>query len=636
MAKLVIKLDLETTADGGPNNDSPEAHWRVNKVLMCGWSCINTGLVMDSNVNKLCDTVQNNIDIGNEVTLVAHNAKFDIKYLMRDRPDVQWEKVHVWDTMTWEYRQSGHFVKFSSLEDTALRRGVKFKKQLDLGALIAKGVKMQDIPSGQLRDYLEEDVRVLSQVYEEQYNLMDGWDMDYILPLAEMELNGLHINKNRAMTMLIDETKKMDAIQDKLEEYIKVCCEWQDGSPIVDEDFSNKIGTKSKYIKATAARTISFLLTGEPEELKITNKWRAQYKAGCQPYYDTVTMPLPTVFKDANHLGYPVGEEVLGSLNDWISSFALRHRSASKLVGTYLAPFLSVSGVQDCVYPKLNTTTTGTGRLSSSAPNGQNIPPVIRALVEPREAGDSIIEIDFSQLEIVGVACVSGCKELINDLCNGVDVHYRSGKKVFGWTDPSDMTEKDRKVVKNVNFGLLYGGKAGGLAKQTGVSKDIVQALIDSFYEAYPGIKTWQKQVFTEVTQHMYPHHISDRGEQVYAAEYNDSFSGRRFLFVEQKAPSWIRAKTGRGFSFSPQQTSNYPIQGFAGGDIVMIALTELWRAMRGYVKFIMTVHDSIIMEGHDTSNLRQAMDEACEAVKKRFNLPVDLKYDVTTGQHWS
>lgn len=628
---MIIKyyFDLECTVHGGVKGTSPEAQWNNNKVLLCGWTdSKHYGIHIDDTVNPLCNSIIRTIESGDTPELTAHNAKFDIKWLMRERPDVDWTKCKVHDTMTYEYRESGQFDKLISLEKLAKKYNVPFKKSLDLGALLKAGVQMEDIPISELTAYLEDDVKVLKSIADRQtYN----WDMDYILPLAEMELNGLTIDRTQATTLYAVLATTVDEIEQKMIGYIKAHCCWQDGTDILDQDFTDTIGTKSKYIKPTAARTLSFLLTGNPASLKITNKWHVRWRGLFSPVFDV----LPDCFENPTHLGYPVGEEVLSQLNHWIPTKALEHRIANKVLGTYVSPFLEVSALQGTIHPKLNTTITATGRLSSSSPNGQNIPPSCRELIVPAAVKGSMVEVDFSQLEIVAVACVSGCPELQRDIKDGVDVHYRSGKSVFGWKTPADMNEKDRKVVKNVNFGLLYGGKPGGLAKQTGVDREIVQELMDSFYDAYPGVRQWQKDVFTVVTGNLQASHI-DEGEQVYSSEWTEPFSGRKFKFVEQKLPKWLAQRTKRKFGFSPMQTSNYPIQGFAGGDIVMFALTQLWRELHGRVRFVMTVHDSIIMEAKSTDIVRHAMDRACKDTVTYFGLPTDLKYDITVGQHWS
>lgn len=331
-----------------------------------------------------------------------------------------------------------------------------------------------------------------------------------------------------------------------------------------------------------------------------------------------------------------MGEGILSQLNDHISTKILEYRSANKLLSTYISPFLHISSVQGTIYPKLNTTVTASGRLSSSSPNGQNVPPEARALIKAKD-GNELVEIDFSQLEVVASACVTGCKALQGALSNGEDIHYNSGQGIMGWRSPSDMTKEDRTLVKNVNFGAIYGGKAGGLAKQTGVDRGKIQKLIDAFYTKYPQVARWQRNLFEEIVSNMEPYKIQG-GEQTYYSKYTEPFSGRKFVFKEVASPDWLRKKTGRGWSFSPNQIYNYPIQGFAGGDIVMYALTEFWRIIKKRddgVKFRMTVHDSILVEAGYGYALSTAMRLACTNTEKHFNLPVKLSFEEKRGTTW-
>ena len=200
MANKYIFLDLETTHCGGPDGDSPEAHWIKNSVVLCG--CMShTDVLVSPSVDDLCHYIMGQLEQGQTPVLVAHNAKFDIKYLMRDMPMVPWHKVKVWDTMTWEYRYSGHTEKFISLEKACAKHGIPMKKSLDLGALIAKGIKVEDIDRDQLKAYLIEDVQAVKQLFEAQRATGYECDMDYILPLAEMELNGLTIDMGKTQAL---------------------------------------------------------------------------------------------------------------------------------------------------------------------------------------------------------------------------------------------------------------------------------------------------------------------------------------------------------------------------------------------------------------------------------------------------
>ena len=648
MANDTFFVDLETTANGGPSGKSPEAHWRSNKVLLCGWQMHNETIQINDNVYALCAAIRDTIDIGRTPVIVAHNAKFDLKYLMRDVPQHvggspnMWRSVKVWDTMTWEYLHSGHITKFAALEQTAQRYGVQFKKTLDLGALIAAGVKMEDIDINDLKTYLFDDVVALRSIWAAQYALNEQFDMNYLLPLCEMELNGLYIDEPQLNTLFMTLQQTVDYEDMLMMKHIVASCEWQNGDPIdIMEDFTEGIGLKSKVIKPHSRRTLSFLLTGEPSVLKITDKWQVSYKSGLEPFHGWDQTLIPSYFQGKTHLGYEIDEHVLELDKSWITACTAGQRKANKILSTYLSPFLEhmkVSG--GTVHPKLNTTITATGRLSSSQPNGQNMPGIVRKLVAIKgnllsnNLSKKIYEIDFTQLEMVAVACISGCADMIHALRRGDDLHYLSGRKVYGWKDESDMTGPARKIVKQVNFGVLYGGKASGLSHQTGVRRDIIQNLIDGFYTAFPGVAIWQKDIFTEVVDQMVALDVKD-GVQRYGSLWTLPISGRKFMFQEAEAPGWLRKKTGRPWSFSPTHTSNYPIQGFAGGDIVMYALSWLWRN-HNTMRYLLTVHDSIIIEtAHTQHFVEQAVEDMCKATAKHFNLPLDLHCVVEGGTHW-
>lgn len=645
--EVLYFVDLETTVDGGPDHNNPEAHWKNNKVLLCGYAVGGNPIHVHSTVDVLAQCIQNGIEAGFEPTIVAHNAKFDLKYLMRDAPFVEWHKVSVWDTMTWQYLYSGHVSKFESLTDALDGWGIKYNKQLDLGDLLARGIKMQDIPTNELSEYLKEDVTYLRQLYFGQLTTKYTPFMDYILPLCEMELNGLPIDLDKATADSYDLIKDTTSIFDTFQAWLIQNCQWQDGSPLVPEDFSEMMGTKSKTIKPMSNRTISFILTGWPAQLKITEKWRVQYQYGCSHIYDLQTaQDFLKVYPDPpNQQGYPMSEDdLLNMVKEFgphkMVDLVLDYRTKNKLAGTYLLPFTHTAKVQGCIYPKLNTTVTGTGRLSSSAPNGQNIPPPARACIIPDNDEDELAEIDFSQLEMVACATLSADPQMIIDINTGEDLHFNTGRSVMGWKSPADMTDADRKIVKGVNFGVLYGGKATGLSKQTGVDKGLVQDLINNFYRRYPQVAVWQEQMKDYVNDYKEAHDIR-RGEQRHATTYTLPISNRKFTFVETEAPDWLRQRTGKTWTFSPQQIANYPIQGFAGGDLVMYALYWLWVVVRNTpeyadkVKFRMTVHDSILLQIRKGLPLTKLVEAMCSYTGQRYNLPVPLHCDIKTGNQW-
>lgn len=632
-----IYFDLECTVNGGVNKDSPEAHWDNNRCLVAGWK-VNYGPTVTGDLQHLADVIKS-VCLTHDVTLVAHNAKFDIKYLLRyHRNDIPWHKIHVWDTMTYEYRVSGHWQKFTSIGDACALRGIPLKKTLDLGAILKTGIKMEDIDTQTLEEYLVNDVLMLHELRRAQQRDNYDCDMDYILPLAEMELNGLRVDVPKAQQLCSTLQATCDARLLGVENYIRYNCCWQDGSVLSDDDFDPNVTPKGKYIKAMGARMTSFLLTGVPKTIKVTGKWELGFKVGKGAALENHIVQQHFGKAKITNLGYPMAEDVLSKINIPLCESVLEHRKAQKVLSTYVSPMLEQAALQGCIYPKLNTTVTNTGRLSSSNPNGQNMPTIVRDLIIPHDMGaDEMVEVDFDQLEIVGAACVSGDQVLQDHLKTGADTHYETGKSVMGWKYPSEMTKEDRTKVKNVNFGILYGGKANGLSHQTGVDIAIVKKLISSFYHNYPVVKKWQESVLEEIRTNMEPFGIKD-GEQVYASLYECPTSGRRYLFQQGKSPQWMRAQTGRSYSFSPQQAANYPIQGFCGGDIVMGTLYEMWSRVQQQsdpIKFVLTVHDSILLEVQRGWSIKTLLNQACTRVESKYNLPVPLSMSEERGPTW-
>ena len=624
MEKLTIYLDLETTARG-PDN-SPEAHYKENEVVLCGY-LLGDAITVTNSLDPLIRELSELMSFASDITLVAHNLKFDLKYLVREYPDFPWHKLKFYDTMTAEYLISGHSTKFISLEDAANTYGLEFEKSIDLGAYIAQGVDISDVDVQELTQYLEADVKVLKEIHFHQDTTCD---MDYILPLAKMEVNGLPLDVDKCKTLAKDLITSIDSHTELVSHMVLAAVEWDDHKPVDPEDF-----------KPLAPRTMSYILTGVPEHgIGGSAKAKRKLLLNQQPLLDEDS--IKRIWKDIKpnpHLGYPINHSVLDKLLTFplISNYKLA-KDKRKLLETYCNPFLTqAKDTGGTVHPKINTTATATGRLSSSNPNGQNIPPKARELFKSTEG--ELYEIDFAQLEIVGAATLSGCLDLRRDLLQGKDIHFETGRIVFGWQTPADMTKKDRKLVKNVNFGVLYGGGAKGLSEQTGQNINLIKQLIDAFYVKYPTIRQWQDEVLDAVKANSHPHGWIDYESYNRACWWIPHEHGRRkFTFTESKSPYWLKVKEGRSFSFKPTETKNYPIQGFAGGDIVMTALSILDSILSGTsAKLRMTVHDSIVVdwEKDKEEELRALMDHVVKYVREAFDIKVPLMFDIEHEVYW-
>jgi len=628
----VFTIDLETTVNGGPNGDSPEAHWPNNRVLLWGHKILGKAPCMEKTLKLLKESIEEALHFGHTVVIVGHNLKFDLKYCLRDIPSLPWENFDYYCTMHQDYVISGHEHKFSSLEESCGRWHVPFKKGLDLGALLRSGVKMEDIPDSDLIPYLADDLIGTEALHTAMRN--SGKVMDYSnhsLPLADMELTGLLLDrtrtKDRAARLVVEETKYTSRLY-ALAETVLIHA---DGTTVLPA-----------AIKLNAPRTISYLLTGQPTAgLTVPKKGKdIIFKVGHGPFLSLNDIRVLFGKAKANHLGYPVPAKKLTEVyNRAATEYAgvvLELRKVSKLLNTYMLPFLAATQTVTTVHPKYHMCSTNTGRLSSANPNGQNMPPDARDCFQAEY--EYFHEIDFKQLEIVALAMVSQDPQLIKDLQNGEDVHYNSGRSVMGWRQPSDMTDATRRTVKSVNFGLIFGGTANGLSYSTGIARSTVSALIKSFYKRYPGVEKWQEDFYKEVVNAMRPAGVVN-GEQLYDSKVMLHLSKRYFYFREHESPPWLRRKMGRAFSFKPTETKNYPVQGFAGGDIVMGALVELYKRLKSRnlrCKFRCTVHDSIGIDTDLTAGqLAGHMTVVCQQIRTRYNIPFNLEFDIKSGPYW-
>jgi len=255
------------------------------------------------------------------------------------------------------------------------------------------------------------------------------------------------------------------------------------------------------------------------------------------------------------------------------------------------------------------------------------------------------MDVDYKQLEVIGLAFISGCPDLIADIIEGKDVHNETWKKVKHLMPKHMRDDEQRRVVKGVNFGLIYGGGAKTISKESGLPMKIVKEIIKAFYGRYPGVREWQDSLQDQLTVLRETVGRTDKGFPRQMGILN-SITGRSYSFLTYDAPEWVRNKVT---SFSPTQLKNYPIQGFATGDVVPTVIGVLFRKLlnnprlRNLCLLVNTVHDSIILDCH-----KSILEEAYEVVKSTtegapsilkevfnidFNLP--LKVDITAGRNW-
>jgi DNA polymerase-1 len=297
----------------------------------------------------------------------------------------------------------------------------------------------------------------------------------------------------------------------------------------------------------------------------------------------------------------------------------LKYRTLAKLKSTY------VDALPEMINPKtgrlhtsLNQTVTATGRLSSSDPNLQNIP--IRTGVgrEIRQAfiaeqGSSLLSADYSQIELRILAHMSEDQGLIRTFQTDEDVHTRTASEIFGLV-PDEITPEMRRKAKAVNFGIIYGISAFGLAQDIGVSTNEAKRYIDSYLARYPRVREF----------------INRTIESTKTKGYVTTLFGRR-RFIPELASSVVAVR-----NFGERMAVNTPIQGTAA-DLIKLAMINIHRRLtekKMRSKMILQVHDELVFEVPDQEieTMKELAREEMEGVLK---LAVPIKVDMGIGKNW-
>lgn len=292
----------------------------------------------------------------------------------------------------------------------------------------------------------------------------------------------------------------------------------------------------------------------------------------------------------------------------------LKVRELEKQLGTYYNPLIrQASDSRDGrVHHRINTARTSTGRTSSSNPNAQNMPGTDKSTLKNHftEEGWRYVEGDFKQVEVIALAARSKCPALIAALVGGVDMHFKSGSVVYGWKDPSEMTKDKKRIVKGVNFGLIYGGSYRGLSKQTGVDLATVTSIGDAFYSTFPGVRKFQDTIVKEADakkQNTHKYICAETGQHRCGYIYKCPISGRKYTFLSYAGNVWKNGKKTIGQRMSPTELKNYTVQGLATADFVPFAVRYCVKHLSTHYiygkdfKFVNTVHDSIQFQIKDT-----------------------------------
>jgi DNA polymerase-1 len=319
--------------------------------------------------------------------------------------------------------------------------------------------------------------------------------------------------------------------------------------------------------------------------------------------------------------GWSTDVEVLNKLSEEhdIAAKILEYRSLAKLKGTYTdaLPRL-IHPETGRIHSSFNQAVTATGRLSSSDPNLQNIPirseegRRIREGFIPSE-GCLLLAADYSQVELRVLAHMADEPALKEAFARGEDIHRRTASEVLGLF-PEMVTDEQRRQAKAINFGVIYGMSAFGLAKQLDISRREAQAFIDTYFERYPGIRTFMDRCIAEARAKMYV----------------TTMLGRRCAIPE------INSKNGAVRGYAERNAINYPVQGSAA-DIIKVAMVHIARRLVAEglkTRMLLQVHDELVFDVPQ-AELEQVTALVREEMEGAVDISVSLLVEIGSGKNW-
>ena len=363
--------------------------------------------------------------------------------------------------------------------------------------------------------------------------------------------------------------------------------------------------------------------------------------------------------------------EILGTLGIPFCKKLSRIAALTKEIGTYYVKFDSKgtpSGMLTCVEPltgmlhhKLNHTSTITTRLSSNDPNLQNLPrgdkSKVKRMFASRFTDGVMIEADYSQLEVVGLAVLSNDAQLIKDLKSKVDFHCKRVALKHGipYADAVIQCKSEehpefkfwkgeRTKCKVFSFQSQYGAGAATISRDTGMDVEEVKALLELEAETYPGVPKFISSVTSSINSTAKPFRDPIRGFRAFRRGYYQAPTGTLYTFRSYDAPEFMK-KNGVNDSFSPPEIKNYPVQG-TSGEFVQCVLGQLARQFLSTNNYnnkavlVNTVHDCIWVDCdpsvvHEVAkDIKRIMESIPMLFKKYYNMdiPVEFPVEVETG----
>lgn len=512
-----------------------------------------------------------------EILKIGHNLKYDYKVLYKYgiRPIDQ-----IFDTMIAHYLLNPDMRhNMDTLAETLLKY-----KPLPIESLIGKKGKNQktfdQIDLEVQKEYAVEDADItlrLKHVLQPQLTdvkadfLLKDIEMKLMGVLTEMEIEGIRVDANVLKEQSEKISKEIQEIENKIFEFS-------------GEEFN-----------LNSPKQLGEILF---DKLKLDPKAK-KTKTG----------------------QYKTGEEVLVKLRDnhEIIQKILDYRQLQKLRSTYVDALpKEINPLTGRIHTTFVQTTAATGRLASNNPNLQNIPirseqgRQIRKAFVARDENHVLLSADYSQIELRIIAELSQDPMMLESFKKGEDIHRATAARVFN-VSQDEVTREQRDQAKTVNFGIIYGVSAFGLAEQTGLSRSEAKQLIDTYYETYPVLKKY----------------IENQINMAREQGFVETILGRRRYLKD------INSRNAIVKGHAERNAINAPIQGSAA-DIIKIAMINLHEKIKNEfeAKMLLQVHDELIFDV-PKSELNTIKPIIKEIMESAIKLSIPLVVDIGVGENW-
>jgi DNA polymerase-1 len=439
-------------------------------------------------------------------------------------------------------------------------------------------LNMRDVPVEQVKEYAAEDADITLQlkqafdpllVKEEVHEVFDKIENKLLPVLAEMEYQGVAIDV------------------DFLRDYSK--------------ELERDIRTAEENVYRHAGVTFNL---GSPKQLG-------------EVLFDV--MKIDTTAKKTKTGQYATGEDVLAKLRSkhQVVEDILVYRELTKLKSTYVDALPQMINPRTGrLHTSFNQAVAVTGRLSSNNPNLQNIPirtergREIRKAFIPRDKDHCIVSADYSQIELRIIAAISGDESMMQAFRDNKDIHTATAAKVYG-VEEKDVSFEMRRAAKAVNFGIIYGQSAFGLAENLGISRTEAKTIIDNYFAQYPSIKTYMDRTIKFAKEHTY---------------VKTTMGRKRWLRDILSANQTVRG-------YAERNAINMPIQGTAA-DMIKLAMIGVHRELKhSGLRTIMTlqVHDELVFDA-PVGEVHQVEELIKREMESAMPLPHDVPVNVETG----